>query len=156
VRVLLDTTFLLPLFGIKVQGIDEDRLIALRRALKERGVGVAYPKLLIAELIAKMGKEASRRGGLPSEALEALEALLLEVDVELIEPSVEHIVTAVEMRVRGHRDVFDNLLYATALHEGMKLVTEDEGLVGFLRDNNYRTDLLARLEDVERGLASGR
>jgi predicted nucleic acid-binding protein len=156
VRVLLDTTFLLPLFGIKVQGIDEDRLIALRRALKEHGVGVAYPKLLIAELIAKMGKEASRRGGLPSEALEALEALLLEVDIELIEPSVEHIATAVEMRVRGHRDVFDNLLYATALHEGMKLVTEDEGLVGFLRDNNYRTDLLARLEDVERGLASGR
>ena len=155
-RVLLDTTFLLPLFGIKVQGIDEDRLIALGRALKERGVGVAYPKLLIAELIAEMGKEASRRGGLPSEALEALEALLLEVDVELIEPSVEHIATAVEMRVRGHRDVFDNLLYATALHEGMKLVTEDEGLVGFLRDNSYRTDLLARLEDVERGLASGR
>jgi PIN domain nuclease of toxin-antitoxin system len=110
---------------------------------------------LIAELIAKVGKEASRRGGLPSEALEALEALLLEVDVELIEPSVEHIATAVEMRVRGHRDVFDNLLYATALHEGMKLVTEDEGLVGFLRDNSYRTDLLARLEDVERGLASG-
>lgn len=88
---------------------------------------------MIAELIAKVGKEASRRGGLPSEALEALEALLLEVDVELIEPSVEHIATAVEMRVRGHRDVFDSLLYATALHEGMKLATEDEGLVGFLR-----------------------
>jgi hypothetical protein len=42
-RVLLDTTFLLPLLRIKVQGVDEGRLIALGRALKERGVGVAYP-----------------------------------------------------------------------------------------------------------------
>ena len=53
----------------------------------------AYPKLLLVELIAKIGKEALRKGELPPEALEAL---LLEVDVELVEPNVKHIVTATE------------------------------------------------------------
>ena len=155
-KVLLDTTFLLPLFGIKVREIEEGRLISVGRALRERGVGLAYPKLLIVELAAKIGREAFKRGGLPPEASEALEALFSEVDVELVEPKVEHVITAIEMRVRGHKDFFDNLLYATALHEGMKLLTEDDGLVGFLNEKGYRADFVVRLKDLEKALASGR
>jgi hypothetical protein len=102
-KILLDTAFLLPSFGVKVQGIDEDRLIALLKNLRESGVEFAYPKLLLVELIAKIGKEALRKGELPPEALEVL---LLEVDVELVEPNVKHIVTATEMRIRGHDDFF--------------------------------------------------
>jgi len=70
-KILLDTAFLLPSFGVKVQGIDEDRLIALLKNLRESGVEFAYPKLLLVELIAKIGKEALRKGELPPEALEA-------------------------------------------------------------------------------------
>jgi len=33
-KILFDTTFLLPLFGIKVDVVDVDRLIALREALR--------------------------------------------------------------------------------------------------------------------------
>jgi predicted nucleic acid-binding protein len=152
-KILLDTAFLLPSFGVKVQGIDEDRLIALLKNLRESGVEFAYPKLLLVELIAKIGKEALRKGELPPEALEALEALLLEVDVELVEPNVKHIVTATEMRIRGHDDIFDNLLYATALHEDMKLVTEDDKLVKFLKDKGYRADFVLRFKDLEDVLA---
>jgi len=152
-KILLDTTFLLPSFGVKVQGIDEDRLIALLKNLRESGVEFAYPKLLLVELIAKIGKEALRKGELPPEVLEALEALLLEVDVELVEPNVKHIVTATEMRIHGHDDIFDNLLYATALHEDMKLVTEDDKLVKFLKDKGYRADFVLRFKELEDFLA---
>ena len=102
-KILLDTAFLLPSFGVKVQGIDEDRLIALLKKPQGKRRGIRVPKLLLVELIAKIGKEALRKGELPPEALEAL---LLEVDVELVEPNVKHIVTATEMRIRGHDDFF--------------------------------------------------
>ena len=152
-KMLFDTTFLLPLFGIKVDVIDVDRLIALRESLRERGIGVAYPKLLIIELIAKIAKEASKLGEMPLKVLDAFEALLSEVDVELVEPSIKHVATAIEMRIQGHKDVFDNILYAMALHENMRLLTEDKKLIDFLRDKGYRTDIIIRLKDLERILA---
>ena len=48
---------------------------------------------------------------------------------------------------------FDNLLYATALHEDMKLVTEDDKLVKFLKDKGYRADFVLRFKELEDVLA---
>jgi len=113
--VILDTSYLLPLFGVKVEGIDENILFEL----SNQGINLFYPKLLIIELIAKIGREAAKRGLLepPIETIEALNALLLEVDINLIEPSIKHLETAIKLRILGHKDMFDNILYATAFHE---------------------------------------
>ncbi len=115
-RALFDTTCLLPLFGIKVSSLEYNIIASIASELNAKP---AYPILLIPELLAKIGKVMYNNGlrQPPKEAIEALYALLLEVDIELIPPRIEHLKTAIELRALGHRDIFDNILYATSIHE---------------------------------------
>ena len=41
------------------------------------------------------------------------------------------------MRIKGHRDIIDNLLYGTAVSEQMIFLTMDTTFVDFLEKNNY-------------------
>ncbi len=83
------------------------------------GAELLYPPLLLPELAAKIAKEMGRHGlrKPPQQVSEALTALLLEVDMGLIQPRAEHLETAMTLKALGHLDVFDCILYATALHE---------------------------------------
>ncbi len=139
-RAVLDTTYLLPFFGIRVPGLEPETVLGLR---DELGVEeLLYPMLLIPELVAKIGKEMRARGldEIPAEALEALTALLLEVDVALVPPKLEHLVTAVKLRALGHPDIFDNILYAVSLHEKAYLVTRDTTFIRFLEEKGLPVD----------------
>ncbi len=100
------------------------------------GIRLLYPQLVIPELIAKIGKEMNRKGlkEIPGEVMEALTALLL--DVELIPPKPVHLETAIELRALGHKDIFDNILYATSLHEKAYFITGDKEFIKFLEENN--------------------
>lgn len=146
--IIVDTSYLLPLFGIRVEGIDENILFEL----SSQGISLFYPKLLIVELIAKIGREAAKRGlsKLPEETIEALNALLLEVDVNLIEPSIKHLETAIKLRILGHKDMFDNILYATAFHEKKYLLMEDPTYLKFLRKNNFPVNFIVNQLTVKK------
>ena len=137
-KAVIDTTYLLPLFGIRVQGLEAGDVIRLR---DELNADLYYPVLLLPELAAKIAKEMTKQGlrGVPEPASEALVALLLGVDVGLIQPRVEHIETAIKLMALGHPDIFDCILYATALHEDAVLVTRDKKLVEFLETRGLNT-----------------
>ena len=58
-KIVVDTTFILPFFGVGVEGVDSEEVVRL----KNKGFKLLYPKLLLlVELIAKISKEARRKG----------------------------------------------------------------------------------------------
>ncbi len=128
-RLVLDTTYLLPFFGVAVRGVDERRIAALRRRHE-----LFYPVLMLPELWAKVLREAERRGilGVPAQAIEGLQALLAQADVRLAEPTPRQLLVAAELRLAGHRDLFDCLGYGCAVAIGGKFLSEDKSLKRFL------------------------
>ncbi len=147
-KVVVDTTYLLPLFGIRVKGIDSKVLLGIH----EKRYTLLYPKLLVTELIAKISRESLKKGfeTPPKEALEALDALLLEVDIHLIEPSKEHLENAMRLMILGHKDIFDNILYATAVSEGAYLLSMDKDFVRFLKKHGMNTEFIINHEKIKR------
>ncbi len=143
-RVVVDTAYILPLFGIRVTNIDNDLLYKL----SDKEYVLMYPELLITELVGKIGKNM-RKGRLreiPLSVTEALEALLLETDILLIKPKREHLETAIKLKVLGHDDMFDNILYATAIHEKAMLLMKDPTFESFLKKHKLRTDIIVKEE----------
>ena len=148
-RVVVDSTYLLPSLGISVKSLDPEDIRLIRR-LRER-VDYCYPAPLIAELVAKAAREASKRGlkSLPREALDGFRALLagLDVDVELPEPSGLEL--AAELWIRGHRDIMDNVAYAHAVKTQAYLMTLDETFRRFLSENGYTLDIVITHRELE-------
>ncbi len=134
-RLVVDTSFLLPFLGVRVRGLDHRVLVSYA----EQGYELLYPKLLLPELLGVISRVAERIGvnEPPREALEGLEALLAGEDVRLVEPRPEHLELALRLRLAGHRDIFDCILYATAVHEDAALLTMDEALYRFLRSRGF-------------------
>ncbi len=139
-KVVVDTTYLLPFFGVKVKNINSDILYELH----EMDIVLLYPKLLITELAAKIAKEAIKKGLAkpPKAVFEAIDALLLETDIRLVEPERKHLETAIKLRIIGHKDMFDNLLYATALHENAYLLTIDSAFIDFLEKHELSREFI--------------
>ena len=126
-RIVLDTSFVLPFLGIRIRGVDP----GVVEGYAEQGYELLYPVLALPELLGVIAR-AVERAGLskpPREAVEGLEALLAGEDVRLVEPRLAHLETALLLRLSGHRDIFDCIMYATALHENASLLTIDEVLV---------------------------
>lgn len=64
-ELIVDTSFLLPLVGIKVKGIKDELL---------EGKAIYYPSLMLTELLAVIFKEAKKLklGKVPEEAMKGL------------------------------------------------------------------------------------
>ncbi|AEM39709.1 PilT protein domain protein [Pyrolobus fumarii 1A] len=139
-RLVLDTSFVLPFLGVNVRGIDP----GIVEEYASQGYELLYPLLALPELLGVITRAAEKRGlgKLPREALEGIEALIRGEDVKLVEPRFEHIATALELRLRGHRDIFDCIFYSTALHEGAALLTADETLLKFIKAEGYDASII--------------
>lgn len=99
-RVVLDATCILPSLGASVREVEDTR------AIMEYGKDVEcfYPSPLLAELLAKVAEEASKRGS-PSFRLRlvrGLRALLAGLTVRVENPPVDSLVLAAELWIRGH------------------------------------------------------
>ena len=127
--LLLDTSFLLPILGYRVS----DRVMRVFERLK--GVRLFYSELSILEALWKVSKMVA---GLPAEerreAVERVSAGLqsIEAYMERVEVVPEAVRLALDMYARGHRDMVDNLLYASAVSHEIALLTVDEKLVRFV------------------------
>jgi len=127
--LVLDTTYLLPFFGIAVKGVDEHRVASLRKKFE-----LIYPVLMLPELWAKVMREVERRKlkEVPDQVLDALQALLGEIDVKLATPCLDQLTIAAKLRLIGHKDIFDCLGYGCAVAIDGKFLSEDKKLRKFL------------------------
>jgi hypothetical protein len=133
-RVLLDTSFLLPAFGVDA-GEEVLNCLELMAARREM-IRAYYTPFSLLEAVMVLLREA-RRGklGLEGAAGMAREgATKVIYGLETANTPPEAYSLAVRLYSLGHRDLFDNLLYATAATNGLSLLTLDSELLGFLKE----------------------
>jgi len=139
-RILLDSTYILPIVGVEVEGV-ERALVALGRLRRERKARFYYTQFNILEILGKIARLRYDRG-VVAAGLSAIEE-----EFELASPTVEGYIKALDLRGRGHRDLIDLLLYATALTRGLVLLTRDTALIEFLETLGEETSAVMREEE---------
>ena len=78
----------------------------------------------------------------------AVKSLIDSGFYEWLIPTSDAVKLAFKLRRLGHKDVIDNLLYATSVVNNMQLLTMDENLKNFLLKNNLKVDNLINHEKL--------
>lgn len=137
-KVLLDTTFLLPSLGIDV---GEEALKGLKK-LNQIKADIYFSRFSILETLwvaARLSRSAnfnheSFRLGLRS-VLESGRYIKVEEDSEVFSE-------ALRLHTLGHRDMIDNILYASSIHFSLKLLTLDNELKEFIHEKGLKDTLM--------------
>lgn len=131
--LLLDTTYLLPAFGVAVRlkGFEE----RFPELLETHRVGYNPVSLVEAKwIILRLGRErALERGALLERYRLGLRVVLADDRLRqssLTSEEVERIADGLLVE-HGAKDYFDRLIYGTACASGSVLLTEDDGLLAF-------------------------
>jgi len=141
---LLDTSYVLPLVGIEVEGITEkDYTKILTKKLY-------YPLAMVAELVGVIVKEAKKAKieELPEEAIEGFNSIIFGGKINLVPPEGDDLKIAYELIKLGWNDIFDALLYATAKRLEMKALSLDREFKKFLKEYGYEADILISHKDI--------
>ncbi len=131
-KIVVDTTYLLPVFGIGVEGLSDEDLLLLRKLSLEGIVELHLVSVIWSELLGKVYREA-RKHGVDSKRIEvAIKSLYNPRFYKWIKPGYKAIMLAYRVRKLGHRDNIDNILYATATTRKMLFLSMDKELKEFL------------------------
>jgi PIN domain nuclease of toxin-antitoxin system len=130
-KILFDTTYLLPLLGIKVKNLrnynDYIARIIDTNSVYYHPISLIESKWKLIHLTREISREEKRL--IYSRYREGLN-YILESDkftqVEFTNPNIEEEVDY--LIEKGYRDYFDLLIFTTAYIENMTLITEDEEL----------------------------
>jgi len=134
-RVLLDTSFLLPVVGVRVTET-ASVLHRLWELYKSREVELYYTDFNLLEIAWKLSK-LSYDPFLVETGLKSIERNMLKA-----QPEPSSALKALELRRRGFRDVIDLLLYQTAKDNGLNFLTCDIALVNFLKNVGEDTSIV--------------
>ncbi|RLE90297.1 MAG: hypothetical protein DRN04_15370 [Thermoprotei archaeon] len=139
--VLLDSTYLLPSFGIEVEGLSNEHIRTLREAWS-RGLARFYCLSIVwIEVIGKVCREARKSGLEITNVIDMAIKSLLESGVyKWVNPTSDAIKLAFKLRLAGHKDVIDNLLYATSITSNIVFLTMDKALKDFLIKHGFNTE----------------
>lgn len=145
VDVLLDTTFLLPFLGFQVKEIQDDDIEFLRLASKSKMIRLFCSDISFVEIFGKLGK----RSAVNQRAVhEGIRSLLESGNFQWVSPSVEALNNAFEMRLKGHKDNIDNILYSIAFISQMLFLSLDMQLREFLAKNGFNEKVVTTLKDL--------
>lgn len=136
-RLLLDTTYLLPAIGVSIKGLPEDAPIKLIR----KGHQISISDITIFELSANGAKHIAV-GNLTAERVSrGIRAIVYDDEIEMIpihDSSV--LITAFKLR-RTLSDFIDCLILSSAINRNDILVTED-GDIHDIREKREFKELL--------------
>ena len=140
-KILLDTTYLLPIVGVDVVGVEQ--ALHVLKKLRDRGVAeYYYTQYNIFEILGKLGRiryDVERV---------TIGLLAIEEGFKQVEPSLKGWLKALELRSKGYKDLIDLLLYATSLTHNLIFLTRDKQLIEFLKKNNENVDLVMYEEEL--------
>lgn len=140
-RLLLDTSFLLPVLGF------ETSKRVMRVLPQLAGHELYYSELSILEALWKIVKLLQDR---PREDIErVLEGIQAIRDSMSRAPlTAEAVGHAIRMYMMGHRDMIDNLLYSTAVTGNLVLLTVDDSLVTFIIEHGLPREHIITPEEL--------
>jgi len=129
-KILIDTTFLLPALGIEVE---EEVIEAIRLFRKFQiyylEVGVLEAMWCILKVV-------------PQEKMNMVDVGLKAIrsTYQLVSPPIEAYIKAVAIFREGHRDYIDALYYASAEALNLMWLTIDYKFIDFLKEHGYKLD----------------
>jgi len=132
-RLLVDTTYLLPAIGISVKGIPSDGMVRLIE--KEHEICVS--DISIFELSAKGAKHVAA-GTLSGERVaRGIRAVVHDGTVTMI-PFHESTLLLTAFKLRNIlSDFIDCLILASAIHHSDMLITEDDDIIDIKNDEEF-------------------
>lgn len=137
-KVLLDTSFLLPSLGIEAGGEVADGL----RGLHETETEVYCSRFSILESLWVVARLAKRTAFDLDRFRVGLRSVLESGRYLQVEESTEVFTEAVRLSLVGHEDMIDNLLYASSRLLGLKLLTLDAELKSFIQGHGLEDTLI--------------
>ena len=130
-KILLDTSYFLPLIGISIKGIPRDTILLF---LEENEVYIS--EITIFELSAKAAKYFVKNILPLHRFTRGLKALIYDERIEII-PLYDDEIHSTAFKIRKIvKDYIDCLILSTALNYCELMVTEDEDLLN-LREDDY-------------------
>jgi len=140
-KLLLDTSFLLPILGFETS----DRV--MRAFCKLSSYELYYNDVSILEALWKIVKVVKGVEEELSRIVEGITAIRETMKYAAIDgKAVEN---AVYMYKLGHKDMVDNLLYSVAVSRNLKLLTIDKDLVEFLEKHSLARDIVISPEELK-------
>ena len=129
--LLLDTSFILPLFGVDMG----PRVAKILKHLDTKGLRAYYSPFSLMEAVFVLIREVRRGKVSLSEVAEmaAAGAKNTLASLKRLEAQPEAYRLAIQMYEEGHHDLFDNLIYASAFYGDVSLLTLDEELIDFVK-----------------------
>ncbi len=155
--LLLDSTYLLPVFGVEVEGVSASDLLKLRSLALTGRIELYYSPFSLIEVVSKVAREAQRsKVRLSREDIKSIVDLIEGASyLRPVYPDSRAYALAYEMKMLGHRDMIDCILYATATVHGFTFLTMDSELKEFVGRHGLRGSeiidhrgVLARLGSV--------
>ena len=155
VKVLLDTSFLLPIVGIRIKDIKDKDLRILEKLSYEKKVTFYVSEIIWVEfvgIIHKLIRKTSKnnRDDIINTISIGLSSLEQSGYINWINISRREIEYALLLKEKGHKDVIDNLLYSIALLRGMYFLSIDTKFINFLKANNFKTNMFITPEELLR------
>ena len=138
-RILLDTAFILPTLGIDVGKEVETCLRHLSRAKAE----LYYSRFSIMEALWVAAKLMRSQSFDIERFSQGLRSIMRGGRYRKVEEDHQIFEEALDLYMMGHRDMIDNLLYATSANLDLKLLTLDAELREFIRNKGLRETLIS-------------
>ena len=138
-RVLLDTSFILPSLGIDT---GEEILKGLKKLI-DIEAEIHYSRFSILEslwVVARLIK--SKTFDIGSFRL-GLRSILESGRYKEVDENYETFNEALNLYMLGHKDMIDNILYANSVHLNLKLLTLDNELKDFIRNKGLKDNIIS-------------
>ncbi len=140
-RILLDSTYLLPMLGVDVNDI-RDVIVGLKKLYDEGKATYYYSPYSLLEILGKISKSTYNEHRL------RLGLTAIEEKFTKILPTINGYIKALKLKTKGFRDLIDLLLYTTAETNSILFLTRDKELVDFLLEHGENTSIILLEEQV--------
>lgn len=144
VDLLLDTTFLMPFLGFQVKEIKKVDIEGLRSGSRSGTMKLHYSDVSFIEMFGKLARSKVDRKSID----EGIQSLVESRVFELVQPSTDALRNAFEMRLKGHKDNIDNILYSVALKSKKRFLSLDVELQEFLSKNKFDQRVMISLKEL--------
>lgn len=138
-RVLLDTSFILPSLGIDT---GEEILKGLKKLI-DIEAEIHYSRFSILESIWVAARLIKSKTFDIGSFMLGLRSILESGRYKEVDENYETFNEALNLYMLGHKDMIDNILYANSVHLNLKLLTLDNELKDFIRNKGLKDNIIS-------------
>jgi len=139
-KILLDTTYLLPAIGITIKGLPQDALIRLTA----KGNEICISQITLFELAAKGAKYINDGALTPEKVTRGIRAIAYSDEIQTINThESEILLTAFKLR-KNLPDFIDCLILSSAMTNCDALATEDSDIKNLKETAEFKNLLAAQ------------